>query len=448
MSELRRNCEGTPRRDFLKLGIGAFAGLSFVDVLRSRARAADAARAAGGPSPRSVNCIMVWLDGGPSHYESFDPKPDAPTEIRGELKPIKTAVPGVHFSEAIPRLAAAADRFTVLRSVCHKDPNHGGGNHYMMTGAPTPVPVGCGAFVTFHPSFGSVVSWTRGPRDGIPAYMTMPEMSRSGGPNFLGGAHAPFVVDGSPNNKNFRVRDVSLPPGVAEGREVSRRKLRQSLDRLARIADTAAEDPAAGFDSHYRSALSLVSSATAQEAFDISKEPDATREMYGRNDFGQRLLLARRLVEAGVSFVTCYSGGWDHHTKLFESYKGSKVATLDQGLSALIVDLDRRGLLDNTLVLCLGEFGRTPKVNKDAGRDHWPHAMSILAAGAGVPRGLVLGATDAKGYYASDNVHSPEDFAATLYTKMGIDPTQHLHSGAGRPVQLVTGGQPIRELFA
>jgi hypothetical protein len=318
----------------------------------------------------------------------------------------------------------------------------------MMTGAPTPVPVGCGAFVTFHPSYGSVVSWSRGVRNGMPAYASMPEMSRSGGPNFLGAKHAPFVIDGYPNAAGFKVRDVTLPSEITTGRELSRRQLRQSLDRLSRCADAAAEDPAVGFDSHYQQAVGLVSSPQAQEAFDISKEPDAVRAMYGRNDFGQRLLLARRLVEAGVSFVTCYSGGWDHHTKIFTSYKGSQLAALDQGLSALIVDLDRRGLLESTLVLCLGEFSRTPKINKDAGRDHWPHAMSILAAGAGVPRGHVIGATDAKGYYASKDVHSPEDFAATLYTKMGIDPTQHLQTGAGRPVQLVAGGKPIAELFA
>jgi hypothetical protein len=454
MLEPRCNCEGTPRRDFLRLGLGAFMGLGFVDLLRSRAAAtgaaapAGAARAAGGARPQGVNCILIWLDGGPSHYETFDPKPDAPEGIRGEFKPIPTAVPGVHFCEVIPKLASVADKFTVIRSVCHKDPNHGGGNHYMMTGAPTPVPVGCGAFVTFHPSFGSVVSWKRGNRDGIPAYVSMPEMSRSGGPNFLGGRHAPFVIKGSPNGKGFRVRDVSLPPEIATGRELSRRKLQQSLDRLSRFGDAAAEDPAVDFDSHYRQALGLVTSRHAQEAFDIAREPDAVRDLYGRNDFGQRLLLARRLVEAGVSFVTCYSGGWDHHTNIFKSYKGSKGAELDQALSALIVDLDRRGLLESTLVLCLGEFGRTPKINKDGGRDHWPHAMSILAAGAGTPRGYVLGATDAKGYHASQDVHSPEDFAATLYVKMGIDPTQHLHANAGRPVQLVSGGQPIRELFA
>jgi hypothetical protein len=447
MPEPLFNCEGTPRRDFLKLGVGAFLGLSFVDLIAHRARAAEAARAVGLCNPDRVNCILIWLDGGPSHYETFDPKPDAPTDIRGELKPIETAVSGVRFCESIPKLAKIADKFTVIRSVCHKDPNHGGGNHYMMTGAPTPVPVGCGAFVTFHPSYGSVVSWKRGVREGLPAYATTPEMSRSGGPNFLGARHAPFIIKGYPNSPDFKVRDVVLPPQITSGRESTRQELRHSLDRLARIADAAAEDPALSFDGSYQQAMSLVTSKQAQAAFDLSKEPESVREMYGRNDFGQRLLLCRRLVEVGVSFVTCYSGGWDHHTKIVQAFKGPQLATLDQGVAALLVDLDRRGLLDTTMVFLLGEFGRTPKVNKDGGRDHWPHAMSILAAGAGMPRGYVLGATDAKGYYASDNVHSPEDFAATLYTKMGIDPTEHLVTPAGKPVQLVTGGTPIKELF-
>jgi hypothetical protein len=407
-----------------------------------------AALGAGMSSPSNVNCIMIWLDGGPSHYESFDPKPDAPTGIRGDLKTIPTAVPGVHFCEVIPKLAKAFDKYTVLRSVCHKDPNHGGGNHYMMTGAPTPVPVGCGAFVTFHPSFGSVVSWKRGIRNGLPAYMTAPEMSRSGGPNFLGARHAPFVIKGSPNSKDFRVRDVVLPSEISSGRALTRQQLRASLDRLTRFADKAADDPAVSFDSYYQQGLSLVTSQQAQAAFDLSKEPDDVRDFYGRNDFGQRLLLARRLVEVGVSFITCYSGGWDHHTGIFTAYKGSQVANLDQGIAALITDLDRRGMLESTMVMCLGEFGRTPKVNKDGGRDHWPHAMSILAAGGGIPGGQIVGATDAKGYYASENVHSPEDFAASLYTKMGIDPHMHLQTNTGRPIQLVTGGEPIKELFA
>jgi hypothetical protein len=448
MPELKRNCEGTARRDFLRLGVGAFLGMSFVDLIAHRAKAAAVARASGLAAPSQVNCIMIWLDGGPSHFETFDPKPDAPVDVRGEFKSIPTAIPGVHFSEVVPRIAKIADKLTVIRSVCHKDPNHGGGNHYMMTGSPTPVPVGCGAFVTFHPSYGSVVSWKRGVRSGLPAYASMPEMSRSGGPNFLGARHAPFIIQGSPSNKDFKVRDVVLPPQITSGREMGRQELRRSLDRLVRINDAAAEDPAMALDGNYQQARSLVTSSSAQAAFDLSKEPESVRDLYGRNDFGQRLLLARRLVEVGVSFVTCYSGGWDDHTKIFPTFKGPRLANLDQGVSALITDLDRRGLLENTMVFCLGEFGRTPKVNTSGGRDHWPNAMSILAAGAGMPRGYVLGATDAKGYYASDNVHSPEDFAATLYTKMGIDPTEHLNTNTGRPVQLVNGGQPIKELFA
>src|SRR5438034_8346816 len=227
MNELTRNCAGMPRRDFLQLGIGAVLGLGLSDILRLRANAASG-QAASKSAGKQVNCILIWLDGGPSHYETFDPKPDAPSEIRGELKPIKTAVPGIHFCEVIPKLASVADKFTVIRSVCHKDPNHGGGNHYLTTGAPTPVPVGCGASVTFHPSFGSVVSWKRGIKGGLPAYLALPGALRSGGPNFLGAEHAPFVIGGDPNEKNFKVRDVVLPTDISAGRAQTRQQLRES----------------------------------------------------------------------------------------------------------------------------------------------------------------------------------------------------------------------------
>ena len=450
MSPFKTNCAGMRRRDFLQLGLGGMLGLGFCDLLRLQANAKEAATApkrALRPGS-NVNCILVWLDGGPSHYESFDPKSDAPAEVRGEFKDIPTRVPGMRFSECVPKLADVADKFTVLRSLHHKDPNHGGGNHYLMTGMPTPVPVACGAFVTFHPSFGSMVSYERGIRDGLPAYVSMPNVSRSGGPNFLGGQHAPFVIDGSPNNKSFRVRDVTLPAEIDEARAKSRLELRQALDRMQRHSDKLAEDPAVTFDEFFAQGLELVRSTAAQEAFDIHREPDTVRDDYGRNDFGQRLLLARRLVSVGVSFVTIQYGGWDHHTKIFEAYKGDHLKRFDQGMAALIKDLDARGLLDNTLVIALGEFGRTPKVNKDAGRDHWPGAMSVLLAGAGVPRGHVVGATDPKGYYASDNVYRPEDFAASLYTKLGIDPNQILHTTAGRPVSLVNQGRLIKELFS
>ncbi len=446
MNGLSHNCAGMPRRDFLQLGLGGFLGLGLADTLRLQA-AAPAARALTAPA-RPINCIMVWLDGGPSHYETFDPKPDAPSGIRGDFKTIPTSVPGLHFSEAVPELARVADKCTILRSLCHKDPNHGGGNHYLMTGAPTPQPVACGAFVTFHPSFGSIVSHQRGQRDGIPPYVSMPQVSRSGGPNFLGGQHSPFVIDGYPNSASFQVRDVVLPPGVSDARALHRRELRTALDQMERYAGKLTEDPAVTFDQYLAQGVNLVLSPRAQQAFDLKKEKDELRERYGRNDFAQRLLLARRLVEVGVSWITVYSGGWDHHTKLFEAYKGNTIRNLDKGVAALISDLDERGLLDSTLVVVLGEFGRTPKVNKDAGRDHWPHAMSVLFAGGGTPRGAVVGATDAKGYHAAEKVCRPEDFAATLYTKLGIDPQQILHTPTGRPVQLVNNGRVIRDLFA
>ncbi len=449
MFRMHTNCNGVTRRDFIQLGLGGVLGLGFADLLRLKANAAGSgATPTEKPGGKNVNCILIWMDGGPSHYETFDPKPDAPSEIRGEFKAIPTKVPGVRFSECVPKLAGVADKFTVVRSICHKDPNHGGGNHYMMTGMPTPVPVACGAFVTFHPSYGSMVAFDRGVRNGMPSYISTPEVSRSGGPNFLGAQHAPFVIDGYPNTKGFKVRDVVLPPDISEGRAVSRQALRRSLDQMKRFNDELAQDPTVSFDQFYAQGLDLVGSPHAQKAFQIDDEPDKVRDAYGRNDFAQRLLLARRLVEVGVSFVTVYTGGWDHHTKIFDAYKGNMLKSFDQGVAGLIGDLDERGLLDSTLVIALGEFGRTPKVNKDAGRDHWPGAMSVLMAGAGIPRGQVVGATDTKGYYAAESVYRPEDFAASLYTKMGIDPARVLRTNTGRPIQLVNGGHLIKELFA
>lgn len=440
---IHTNCDGSSRRDFLQLGLRGMLGYGLCDLMRLRAAAAVPGSAAKPP----VNCIMIWLDGGPSHFETFDPKPDAPAEIRGVFPTVATSVPGVHFSAPVTRLAGIFDKFTVVRSICHKDPNHGGGNHYMMTGAPTPVPVGCGAFVTFHPSMGSMVSYDRGVSGGLPAYMAMPANTRSGGPNFLGGQHAPFIIPGGPNADSFRVNDVVLPAGIAEGRVHTRRDLRAALDRMKRGSDKMMEDPAVEFDRFYEQGFDLVSSTRAQKAFDIQSEDPKIRERYGRNDMGQRMLLARRLVEVGVSWVTVNWGGWDHHENIETAYKGNALQTLDQSVSALLTDLDERGLLDSTMVVVLGEFGRTPKINERGGRDHWPHAMSVLMAGAGIPGGQIVGATDARGYYASENVYRPEDFAASIYTKMGIDPNQHLQTTAGRPVQLVNNGRLIRELF-
>ena len=453
MSRITRNCEGTTRRDFLQLGLGTAFGLGMVDLMRLQSFAAPLA---GKVDPAAVRCILLWLDGGPTQLETFDPKPEAPVRINGGKKAIKTSAPGVYYSEYVPRLAKIAHKCTIIRSVRHDDPNHGGGNHYMMTGLKSPLPTSCDSFISFHPSYGSVVSYMRGSETPLPAYMTLPRPTRSGGPHFLGPQHAPFAIGGDPYQPDFKVRDVVLPPDISQGRARTRRQLQTAIDRMHRNHDTAAEDPAVTFDKYYHKALDTVNSPQAQAAFDISREPDDIRDMYGRNELGQRLLLARRLVEAGVPFVTCYNGGWDHHGDIFKNLEGrananpasdASIGPVDQGLTALVTDLDQRGMLDTTMILCFGEFGRSA-VPQGTGRNHWPHAMSIFTAGAGIPGGHVVGATDEWGAYAAENIYGPEDFAASLYTKMGIDPHQHLHTADGRPVPLVKDARIIKELFA
>jgi hypothetical protein len=437
---LYTNCAGVSRRDCLQLGLTTLLGGGLATALRARAASG------GNPVAQAKACILIWQDGGPTHYETFDPKPAAPAEIRGEFKPIATKVAGVQFSEHLTKLAGIADKLAIVRSIRHNQGNHGAGNHYMMTGAPPRIPVGCGAFVSFHPSLGSVVAHEKGAPAGLPAYFSMPSMSRSGGPNFLGAKYAPFVVSEDPNNKNFRVRDVALPRGLTGERFEGRSELRDEVDRFQRILDKAAGDPAAALDENYRQAHDLMNSKEAQAAFDIGRESDKVRESFGRNAFGQRALLARRLVEAGVPFVTLTDGGWDHHRDLFNSLK-KRLPTWDQTVSALINDLDQRGLLKTTLVIALGEFGRTPKINKDAGRDHWANAMSVLIAGGGTPGGRVVGATDAKGYAAVERVLSPENFASTVYAKLGIDPGKMIYAPNGRPSHLVSDPTPIKELM-
>ena len=386
------------------------------------------------------------MDGGPSHYETFDPKPQAPVEIRGQFGTIATQTPGIHFSQPMERLAAISDDLAIVRSIRHDQGNHGAGNHYMMTGAPPRIPVGCGAFVSFHPSLGSVVSQQIGAPHGIPAYFSMPSMSRSGGPNFLGAKHAPFVVPDDPNRSSFRVRDVTLPSGLTDGRFQSRQQIRSQIDKMLRITDAAAGDPAVASDEFFAQGLQLVSSPEAQAAFDIHSEPGPIRNAYGRHPFGQRALLARRLVSAGVPFVTLYHGGWDHHRDLFKSFD-SKMPPFESAIAALIEDLKQQGMLDRTLVIALGEFGRTPKINKDGGRDHWSNAMSVMFAGGGTPGGQVVGATDRQGYAAIERVLSPENFVSTVYRKLGIDPGQILYTPEGRPTHLVSDATAITELM-
>jgi hypothetical protein len=439
------------RRTYLQLGIAGLAGGSFLDLMALREAAANEAKASGKPVEKPSSCILIWMDGGPTHFETFDPKPDAPAEIRGEFRPISTNVRGMQICEHLPKLAAIGNKYSIIRSVCHNQGNHGAGNHYMMTGAPPRIPVGCGAFVSYHPSLGSVAAHERSAPHGLPSYFTMPSMSRSGGPNFLGAKYAPFIVANDPNSKNFRVRDVELPAGLQQDRFASRRDLRKLVDRMQRFDQASAFDPVAAYDDNYEQGYELVLTTEAQKAFDIGSEPDAIRDSYGRNAFGQRALLARRLVEAGVPFVTLYDGGWDHHSDLFGALE-KRLPSWDQTVAALINDLDARGLLETTMVIALGEFGRTPKISTLAGqskpgRDHWANAMSILFAGGGSRGGQVIGATDRQGYAAVERVLSPENYVSTVYRKLGIDPGKIYYTPSGRPTHLVSDPTPISELM-
>jgi hypothetical protein len=441
----------------LQLGLAGLAGGSFCNLLAWQQQAQAAVDEADGgktsPVPRrqATSCILIWMDGGPSHFETFDPKPEAPVEIRGDFRGIPTKIPGVMFSEHMTRLADLADQLAIVRSVCHNQGNHGAGNHYMMTGMPPRIPVGCGAFVSFHPSVGSVVAHEYQAPYGLPSYFSLPSMSRSGGPNFLGAKYAPFVVGNDPNSKHFRVRDVELPRGIESPEFEQRLELRKLVDTLPRIPDPSVADPVLAMDEYYRQGYDLITTPEAQRAFDIHGEPDAVREAYGRNAFGQRALLARRLVEAGVPFVTLYDGGWDHHVDIFGALQ-NRLPSWDQTVAALISDLQQRGLLESTLVIALGEFGRTPAISTLAGeskpgRDHWANAMSILMAGGGTPGGQVVGATDKQGYAAIDRVLSPENYVSTIYRKLGIDPNRIYYTPAGRPTHLVSDPTPISELM-
>jgi hypothetical protein len=440
-----RYCDGRSRRSFLRLGLGGASGLGLTSLLRA-APSQAAGRAA---APQAKRCILIWMDGGPSHHETFDPKPNAPAEIRGIFNPTATSVPGVQVCEQIPLTARIMDRLTVIRSIAHHDPGHGGGNHYLTTGRPTPTPIGCGDSASFHPSIGSFIAKERGAAAGLPAYVqfALPSPMRSGGPNFLGNKYAPFLIANNPNDPDFSLADVVLPPGIADVRARSRAELRRSLDTLERIGDDAAADPARGLDAFQEQAQRLITSTETKRAFDIGLESEAVRDAYGRTMVGQQCLLARRLVEAGVPFVTVQHAGWDHHASIFPYLKTRWLPIFDLAFSALIKDLDERGLLADTLVVALGEFGRTPKINKDAGRDHWPGAMSVVMAGAGVPRGRIVGATDSHGAAPSDRRLTVEHLMCSLFAKLGIDPHKELITPEGRPVAIVNGGEPISELF-
>jgi hypothetical protein len=444
----------TSRRAMLRAGLlGAF-GLGLDDLLRLRAWSAESrtggtatatttTTSGSGTGTRARSCILIWLAGGPSHLDTWDPKPGAPADIRGEFKPIDTAVPGVSISEVFPRLASVLDRLTLIRSVTSPEADHDRAAHHLLTGyRPSPAQV--------YPSYGSVVSKTReADRTALPSYVAVPDAPIFSSSGYLSPAYDPFAVSGDPNQSGFRVRDLTPPDRLTLDRLRRRRAMVHALDGFAR--DVPETPLTASRDQFSDRAYDLLTSSAAQAAFKIDDEPAAVRERYGRNPQGQACLLARRLIEAGVSFVTLNDRGmgqlgWDTHQQNFPRIKDTLAPPIDRGASTLLADLQERGLLESTLVVMMGEFGRTPKINGNAGRDHHGRANSVVLAGAGLPGGLVLGKTDAKGDVPADRPVTPADLAATIYTRLGIDPGFQFETPDGRPLRLVDGGKIPREL--
>jgi hypothetical protein len=426
-------CDGVTRRDFLRVGALGGLGLTLPGFLQNQARAASKAQA------RSV--LLVYLGGGLSHHDSFDPKPEAPAEVRGKYNPIDTNVPGVRVGELLPRMAQCMDKLTLVRSGAHNNDHHETATNWVLCGR-------FGSAFGDYPAMGAVVAHETGFTGRLPPYVAVPrnpsftwELGKSA---YLGGRYESFKT-GDPNAADFKVQDVSPAEELNAKRTERRQTLLEAVDGLAK--QVQGNDQIATYDEFHQRAAQMILSGEARAAFAIDQETDKLRDHYGRNTFGQSVLLARRLIERDVRFVTVNYGGWDHHAKIFENLD-KKLPEFDRGFAALLEDMDTRGLLAETLVLCMGEFGRTPKINKDNGRDHWGPAASLLFAGAGVKRGQVLGATDKQGAYVTRRPVAPADVACTVYEALGIDPRKQLRTPDGRPVEILDSGEAVKELYA
>jgi hypothetical protein len=428
------------RREFLYVGLLGSVGLTMSQLLRGEARAATVAPGApvlGTAKAKSV--INIYLPGGMSHQESFDPKMTAPVEYRGPMEAIKTSIDGIYFSENLKETAKIADKLTIVRSMTHGEAAHERGTHTMFTGyRPSPA--------LEYPSMGAVVSHELGPRNDLPPYVLVPNQTTPyAGTGYLGSAFGPFAVGSDPANDSYVVRDLNLPNGIDAKRFAARREMRSVVD--AHFSALEKSDALEGMDSFYERAYAMISSEKARAAFDIKAEDKKIRDNYGRNAAGQRMLLARRLVEAGVRFVSLTYGSWDHHDNIKRA-NGQQMPNFDKAFAALIRDLDERGLLDSTLVVVNTEFGRTPKINGTAGRDHWPKVFSIALAGGGMKRGYVHGSSDATGGEPDSNPLIAEDYAATIFNQIGIDSNKTLMTPGGRPQYIVKDGHVVKELLA
>lgn len=440
MSAFQTDCERFHRRDFLAIGTAGVLGLTLPDLLRFEAKAKEAG---DGAVAKAKSVIMVWLSGGPATIDMWDNKPEAPEGIRGEFKSINTKAVGVQFCEHLPKMAEVADRVTVVRSLAHTIPSHGPATVFMTTGnKPT-------AAVQY-PSLGSLASRLLSVEKGIPPYVSFTDIRNgsAGLGGYLGTGYNPFIVEGAGGGKtpSLRVRGIALPNGFTLDELSKRDELLKSFDKGLRDLDQAG-DLVDGLDSFHKQAIDILRSDKTRKAFDVAREKESLRNEYGANGFGLSAIAARRLVESGVRFVTISTGGWDTHGQNFQNLKTKLLPNLDQTLAALIRDLDDRGLLASTVVMCAGEFGRTPKINKNAGRDHWARSMSCVLAGGGFKRGYAHGATDASGMAPSTDPVSPDDVASTIFHQLGINPHQELITTTGRPVQLFREGNVIEKML-
>ncbi len=425
------------RRHFLQVGALTTLGLTLGDVLKLQSSAAaESERRLQAPCD---SVIQIYLPGGAAHQETVDPKPAAPSEYRGEFQSIATAIPGVKFSQYMSETAKVADRLCIIRSMTHTEAAHERGTHNMITGnRPSPAII--------YPSLGSIVSHELGPKSELPSYICVPgPTSPYAGSGYLSAAHGPFTLGADPSRRSFRVRDLDLPSGVDEHRFAKRRSLLQAVDEHFTKDDQT--DAVTSMESFYQRAYAILRSDEAREAFNLRRESPETIERYGKGQAGGRMLLARRLVEAGVRFVSLDYGDWDTHTYHFRTTERI-LPPFDQALAALISDLDERGLLDRTMVVVCTEFGRTPMVNAGAGRDHWPRVYSTILAGGGLKRGLVYGESDKLAAEPAESPVSPEDLARTILGQLGIGASKQLLAPGNRPLDIVKGGRPIHEIIA
>lgn len=413
------------RRDFLRVGSLAFGGLTLRNLLAAEKSKSERA------------CIVIFQNGGASQLDFFDPKPEAPADIRGSFGGVPTSIPGIHFSGLLPRTAKALNKFAVIRSMHSDEAIHERARQYIFSGTKPRNDL-------LHPSYGAVMSKERGSRNGLPPFVAIPEKDLSAEAGFLGPAHDPFIT-GDPNAKGFAVKDLTLPAGVSHEEAEARRGLLARMDR--EFQKTTSSPLLADMDEFSQKALDLISSPAARNAFDIHSEPDKLRDAYGRTGIGQGCLLARRLIESGTRLATVFHGGYDTHR---EHEKGAKRFTpdFDQAFPTLLDDLEQRGLLATTLVLVIGDFGRTPRLNFSGGRDHWPRGFSVALAGAGIGGGIVVGRTDAQAGEPADRPVTIEDLGATVYKALGIDAHKEYLTSNGRPARINKDGAVVKELFA